>query len=75
MRGGSCSCVGYGMSVEESGASATEDAATSQALSKLFGLAYDRPLDFHLWEQALGETHVSSASRLSPKLRRRKAST
>ncbi|SIT59386.1 hypothetical protein BQ8794_70316 [Mesorhizobium prunaredense] len=44
------------MSVEESGASATEDAASSHALSKLFGLAHDRPLDFHLWEQALGET-------------------
>ena len=43
------------MSLEESGASAIEDAVSSQALSKLIGLAY-RTLDLDRREQAFGET-------------------
>jgi hypothetical protein len=43
------------MSLEEAGASAIEDAVSSQALSKLIGLAY-RTLDLDRWEQAFGET-------------------
>ena len=43
------------MSLEEAGASAIEDAVSSQALSKLIGLAY-RTLDLYRWEQAFGET-------------------
>jgi hypothetical protein len=43
------------MSLEEAGASAIEDAVSSQALSKLIGLAY-RTLDLDRREQAFGET-------------------
>ena len=38
------------LSLEESGASAIEDAVSSQALSKPIGLAYDRTLDLDRWE-------------------------
>ena len=44
------------MILEEAGTSAIEDAVSSQALSKLIGLAYDRTLDLDRWEQAFGET-------------------
>ena len=43
------------MSLEEAGASAIEDAVSSQALSNLIGFAY-RTLDLDRWEQAFGET-------------------